>query len=160
MFLNHRAPVRQSCLPSYKQAMNHTPLPTHSPPCLSLGVFCRFLNYFSDYYFIKGIEAHCLMRFQGSGKSTEMACLMPQRFLTQFSQPRQLNMKSRRLMPTREWDLCVAGVGGAHPTLGLRVCVCVCVCCTENCSESKRRTASIEMPSEDFLETGEDGLPH
>lgn len=39
-----------------------------SPQCQSLGVFGRFLNYFSDYYFIKGVCAHCLVKFQVFGR--------------------------------------------------------------------------------------------
>ena len=40
-----------------------------SPRCLRLGVFCRFLNYFSDYYCIKGVCAHCLVKFRVFSRS-------------------------------------------------------------------------------------------
>lgn len=74
-----------------KQAMiKLPPTPPPSPQCLSLGVFCRFLNYFRDYYFIKGVCTHCLVKFQVFSRPLRYHVWnIVVFFLTEFSQPCQ-----------------------------------------------------------------------
>lgn len=71
-FFEHSVDWTWKCLPTMYRLRNKpwssSPL-VSSPRCLSLGVFCRFLNYFSDDYCTQGVWAHCLVALQVFSRS-------------------------------------------------------------------------------------------